>query len=103
MSVNLTSNPIVITTAMPSSYKAATLAAFGAFQTVRIQKVYWENPINIGDAMQIVDPTSSMVILPLRCEVAGQSQVVDWTPQPRLVSDFIVNQISSGTLYIYLK
>ena len=101
MSNSLLVNPIVIVSAT-SSFKASTLSALGAFQTLLIEKIYWENPSNVGDVVSIINPASSAVLLPLRCEVANQSQVIDWTPRPKLWADFEVAQIDSGTLYIFL-
>jgi hypothetical protein len=102
MANSLLVNPVKIDTFMSTSFKAQTLTSLGSFQTLRVEKVYWENPANIGDIVTIVDPISGSALLPLRCEVAGQSQVVDWTPKPHLWSDFEVSQITSGTLYIWL-
>lgn len=102
MANNYLVNPIRIDTAMTSSFKALTSASIGAFNTLLIKKVYWLNPATIGDTVSIIDPNSSEELMPLRAEVAGQSILIDFTPQPELWADFEVNQISSGVLYIYL-
>lgn len=98
----LTANPVVITGVQPS-YKAAVAASLGAFYNLRIEKVYWETPVTVGDTVTITDASGSQTILNLRCEVAAQSEIVDWSANPRYVADFAVPQISSGTLYIYLR
>ena len=101
MSNLLTANPMVITAAMASGYKALVASSLGTLSTLRIDKIYWENPLTAGDTVTIIDPQDSIAMLPLRCEVAGQSQVIDWSARPKLWRDFQVSQISSGTLYIY--
>ena len=99
-------NPVIINTAMASDYKAltATVGAggLGTFSTLLIEKIYWYNPITAGDTVSITDPNTGNILLNLRCEVVDQSQVVDWTAKPKRWRNFIVGQISSGTLYIYL-
>jgi hypothetical protein len=99
-------NPVIINTNMTQGYKALTATqgptGLGAFTYLRIEKVYWENPGTIGDTVNIEDPVTGNVLLVLRCEVANQSQIVDWTAKPKRWSDFEVNTISSGTLYLYL-
>lgn len=97
---NLNSNPLVIQNSVVS-YKTAVTASVGTLFSFRVMKVYWENPGTIGDVVTIGDPASGMTLLNLRCEVAGQSQVVDWTAFPVLWRDFSIDTISSGTLYIY--
>jgi hypothetical protein len=101
----LTQNPIEITTAMATKYKTATSteapAGLGSFTYLLIEKVYWMTPVTIGDTVSITDPDTGNVLLNLRCEVAGQSQIIDWTAKPKRWRDFIVGQISSGTLWIY--
>lgn len=102
MSNSIYTNPVIITTAL-GSYKAAIASALGSFYEIRIQKIEWYMPVTVGDTYSINDPISNAVIAQGSCEVAAQSQVLDWTPQPRLVADFSVPQISSGTLIVYLK
>lgn len=101
MANNLLQNPLVITAAMASGYKALTASTLGTLRTVRITKIYWENPASVGDTVNIEDPSSLITIANLRCDTANISQVLDWTARPLLVADFQVSQISSGTLYIY--
>ena len=99
-------NPVIINTAMASGYKAltATVGAggLGTFSTLLIEKIYWENPITLGDTVNVEDPITGQTLIALRCESAGISQVFDWTAKPKRWADFEVNQISSGTLYVYL-
>jgi hypothetical protein len=47
-----------------------------------IRKLYWRNPANVSDTMTIIDPFSGITLLRLRCEVASQSQLIDWTAVP---------------------
>lgn len=103
MSNNLTSNPIVITGSMASSYKASVAASLGTLFTLVVEKIYWENPATPGDQVLIGDPGSGQTLLNLRCETANQSQIVDWTANPRLWRDFEINTFNSGTLYIYTR
>jgi hypothetical protein len=103
MANNLFANPIVITSEMTQGYKASVASQIGTLFTLKIEKVYWFNPQNVGDTVDIGDPVSGETILDLRCEVANQSQIFDWTANPRILADFQVGQISSGTLYIYTR
>lgn len=96
----LTSNPIIIR-GTQSSYKAAVATSLGSPFTLRIEKWYWENPAAAGDQVVITDPQDGSEKLRLRCELANQSQVIDWTSHPKLFSDFAVVEIDSGTLYVY--
>ena len=106
MQNNLLVNPVIITTPMAASYKAATAtqgpAGLGSFSYLRIEKVIWESPAVVGNIVAIKDPASGAILLPMTCEAAGISQVFDWTAKPRRWSDFIVTNLDSGTLYIYL-
>jgi hypothetical protein len=106
MSNALTQNPLIIASPMAQKYKAATntvgAGGLGAFSYLLIEKVIWETPANIGDTVQITDPDTGNVLLPMTCEAANISQVFDWTAKPKRWRDFIVGQISSGTLYVYL-
>lgn len=108
MANNFQSNPIVITGSM-GSYKAAIALAKGSgglastLTTLIIEKIYWENPLTIGDSVSIGDPISGAVLLLLRCEVANQSQLIDWTANPKIWQDFEINSFVSGTLYIYTR
>jgi hypothetical protein len=105
MANNLFANPMVITGSLATSYKAQMAGAgeIGSLFTLRIEKVYWENPGTIGDTITIGDPISGLTLLALRCEVANQSQLIDWTSNPKLWQDFEINSFPSGTLYIYTR
>jgi hypothetical protein len=98
----LTRNPIVLTTTQ-TSYKAAVAATLGTLFTLMIEKVYWEDPITVGDGVLIESPDSGAELLTLRCETAGQSQVIDWTNKPKLWRDFACVQMDSGSLKIYTR
>jgi len=65
-----------------------------------IGRVYWLNPGTIGDTFTLAD-ASGNVILTGRAEVANQSQFFDFTGSPISVNGVGVNQMTSGTLYIY--
>jgi hypothetical protein len=67
-----------------------------------IEKVYWKTPASQGDTVSIVDAQGN-VLLPLACEVAGQSQIIDWSARPKIWRDFQVTTLSSGTLFIFLR
>lgn len=97
---SLTENPIVIQ-AVQGSYKAAVAASLGTLINLRIEKIYFFNPTAIGDTALIIDPASGATLARLRCEVANQSQIIDWTAKPKMWADFAVSELDSGTLYIY--
>lgn len=108
MANNFQTNPIVITGSM-GSYKAAIALAKGSgglgntLTTLLVEKIYWENPITVGDGVSIGDPISGNILVVLRCEVANQSQLIDWTSNPKLWQDFSIDSFVSGTLYIYTR
>jgi hypothetical protein len=99
---NLAANPMLINGSV-TGYKTQTAAALGTLRTLLIEKIYWENPVNIGDTVSIGDPVSGLVLLVLRCEVANQSQLIDWTTNPKLWQDFAIDSFPSGTLYLYTR
>lgn len=103
MANNLTANPMKLDSSMAQSYKAATAASLGTLQTLKIEKIYWMDPATAGDQVTIGDPASGETLLNLRCEAAGQSQIVDWTANPKLWRDFEINVFNSGVLYIYTR
>jgi hypothetical protein len=94
----LNQNPIIIS-GTQTSYKAATLASLGSFASLRVTKIYWENPTTVGDQMVIIDPATGRNIFRMRCESANISQIATLN---QLWADFAVNELDSGTLYIYL-
>jgi hypothetical protein len=100
MANNLNVNPAVFTTTS-GSYKAAVSASQGTFLTVLVEKIYFFNPNAVGDTALITDPNTGETLLRLRCEVANQSQLVDWTAKPKRWADFAVPELDSGTLYVY--
>ena len=93
------------------SYKAAIAAnlASGGLKstltTLIVEKIYWENPQTVGDTISIGDPISGTVLLLLRCEVANQSQLIDWTSNPKIWQDFSINMFADAgsNLYIYTR
>jgi hypothetical protein len=104
MSNNYNVNPIVLDSTMASGWKALTNLG-SPLGAVLVEKIYWENPATIGDVVTITDgfATNPVTLLALRCEVANQSQLVDWTSHPKAWRDFEVTAIGSGTLYIYVR
>lgn len=101
MANNFLSNPIVINAVMSGTYQS-NIAAIYQRPYLRIEKVYWEGPITIGDQAVLQDGAGN-IILPLRCESPAQSQVVDWSANPKSIRDFQVVTLDSGILYIYLR
>ena len=110
----LNQNPMILTGSTATSYKSQTAGTLGAapknlntvqgtLLTLVVEKLYWENPATIGDLILIGDPISGLELARLRCEVAGQSQVLDWSANPKIWQDFEINTFGSGTLYIYTR
>lgn len=102
MANTLTTNPIILS-GVQTSYKAAVASILGTLFTLRVEKIYWFQPATVGDEALIINPQSGQTLLRLRCEVAGQSQVIDWTANPKLWQDFGVNQLDSGSIEIYTR
>jgi hypothetical protein len=101
MSNLLATNPIILTATMGSTFQAS-LPTINQRPYILVEKVLWETPATPGDTVAIVDSNGN-VLLPLTCEVASQSQIVDWSAHPRIWRDFQVSTLASGTLYIYLR
>lgn len=99
---NLAANPMVISGSV-TGYKTLTASALGTLRTLIVEKLYWENPATIGDSFTIGDPISGLVLAAFRCEVANQSQLLDWTSNPKMWQDFAIDAFPSGTLYIYTR
>lgn len=97
MSNTLTTNPIVVVSAMSQSLKS--LGAWSSIMPVRVTQVYWLNPAAVGDTFTIIDEAGNTVSTG-RCESANQSQI--FVPLKRTNQDVTVTQISSGSLYIHL-
>lgn len=96
----LNQNPIILT-GTQTSYKAAVAASLGANWVLRVTKIYWYNPIIAGDVALIIDPASGQNLERLRCEAANQSQIIDWSANPKIWRDFAVVQLDSGILEIH--
>ena len=104
--------PIEITGEMATSYKTQLAAAspnaginntsYGTLTVLKVTKVYWFNPGSVGDTVTFGDPISGKTLLALRCEVANQSQIIDWTADPQIWQDFEMTQTGSGTGTIYV-
>jgi hypothetical protein len=98
----LTNNPIRIDTAMLTSWKAQIAASNGTFYDLRIEKIEWKSPVTATTDTFSIEDQNAFNLLQGTCEVAGQSQIWDWTAKPKRWRDFTVNQISSGVLWIWL-
>ena len=94
----VTTNPIVLVSALPS-YRNAPGAGMQNTPFF-VERVEWLSPVNIGDTFQLTDANSNVVAVGV-CEVALQSQIFPLRPR-RLVKDIQLVQISSGTLYVWL-
>lgn len=99
---NLLVNPIVINSIMATGWKAATSAALGSFQYLKVEKILWETPVTVGDQAVIEDLIAGNILATLTCDTANVSQCLDWTAKPRRWADFQVTKLSSGILYVYL-
>jgi hypothetical protein len=116
-------NPIVVTGSMATSYKTQLAAAvpnagiygiagkgagvitgsYGTLTALKIAKIEWLSPVTVGDQVNIGDPNSGLTLLNLVCEVALQSQIIDWTASPVLWNDFEIDRMNSGTLYLWTE
>ena len=99
MSNSLLQDPIILTQAMTGTYK--TLSGLVDL-ALRIERVLWVGPVSPGDTFTIVD-ANGYVLLSRTCSVAHQDVDTDFNANPELWRDFQLSQISSGTLYIYLR
>lgn len=96
-------DPVSLDTAMTGGYKAAVASTQGSFIPLRVSKIVWHNPAAAGNTFQIADPTSGTVLFEAIAAVAGQDVVLDFNANPKVVRDFQLTQISSGTLLIYTR
>jgi hypothetical protein len=88
---------------MTEGWKASVASIIGSPLSLRVTKIEWYNPVAQGDTVTIIDPGDGHDLVDFTCEVAGQSQIIDWNANPILWRDFEVSQISSGTLKIWVK
>ena len=95
------SNPILIDSPMTESWKMEVANSLGSPLTLQIVKVEYYKPVTIGDTVTIVNASNGQNLLDFTCEVALQSQIVDFTAKPLLWSDFSVTRIDSGILKIW--
>lgn len=113
MANNLVANPMVINSSLATSYKAQLAAAspnaginntsYGTLHSLIILKLLWLSPATIGDSITIGDPVSGETLDKFVCEAALQSQIHDFTADPRLWTDFEINSFPSGTLYVWYR
>ena len=101
MSNNLLLNPIEIDAIM-SGYYQASILAINQRPYLRIEKIYWFQPANVGD-QAVIEDLSGNFLFQAQCEVASQSQVFDWNAKPKTWKDFRVTNLGSGRLYIYFR
>lgn len=99
----LSNNPIIITSTMASSFKSSVAATLGTLFTLRVEKIYWENAVTVGDRVRIIDPGSGNELASFYNVATGSDYVVEYAPNPRLWQDFRVSQIDSGTIKIYTR
>ncbi len=92
MANDFTVNPIIVDTEMVAN------ASIG--RPIRVKRIIWFNPTTAGQLFNIGDgSTAANVLLTGRAEVNAQSQVFDLGRQ--IWKDFLVDDLDSGTLYIY--
>jgi len=101
MANNLLVNPIRLDTVMLTSYKSQTAASLGTFQYLKVEKILWETPANIGDLIVFEDNLAN-TLATLQCDTVKISQCLDWTPKPKRWADFTLNRIDSGVVWLYL-
>lgn len=98
-------NPIYLDTVMTSSFKALLQAALDngySPSTLRISKIVWHAPALAGDTYQITDGSGTVLFEGIA--VGPNTDVVlDFNVNPKLVRDFQLTQISSGSLLIYTR
>lgn len=103
MANNLTSNPIVITGSMATSYKAQVAASLGTLFCIKVERIRWvQAPAT--SSISIGDPASGLVLWAAANPSATAIDIDgDFTADPRLWRDFEINAFPGGTLYIYIR
>lgn len=97
------SNPISIASGVGVSANYNASLPQAQRHTLRVWKVEWFNPAATTDTFSINEATSNAIRLQGKCEVAGQSQVFDFSAQPLVLSmssDWNAT-VTSGTLYLW--
>jgi hypothetical protein len=89
-------NPIIVTGTTNTNDKVINKGLGGA---VFVKFVYWYNPTTINHLISLKD-VNGRVILPLKCEVANESQ---WAPVWSYFNSIYCDDMDSGTLYIYTR
>lgn len=93
-------NPVVVDAVMASGFRASVASPFG--NVIRIEKLEWIGPTAAG-TVTITDPVSSNTLFEMSAPSAGGTYVLDFVANPRIVADFQVSALPSGTLYLYLR
>lgn len=94
----LASNPVKVTNAFSTSYKAG--GGLPSNCPLYIDQVFWLSPATIGDTFAVTSVDGNTTYCTGTCEVALQSQVFPLPAGGRYLSDFAVPTLASGTLWI---
>jgi hypothetical protein len=96
----LNRNPVFIDTPF-TSYKSSVASTQGTLLTFICTKIRWVAP-NAGDVLEFIDPQSGTQLVMMVAKTTGQDVEVDFSPAPRIFSDFGVI-IPSGKCFLYAK
>jgi len=96
----ITQNPVIVTAPMATSYKTQMFAAgLGNFVTCFIKQIRWIGTAS-GQAFTVAQPLNAGIIA--EDISTGVDVIIDWNTAPRQYNDFIVTQLTGGTLFIHL-
>ena len=84
-------NPIKVTSTTSADEEILGVPVF-------IRFIYWYNPTTIGHLVALKDDSGNDIV-PLRCEVANESQII---PIYTKFNAIHCDNMDSGTLYIYI-
>lgn len=99
MANDLTRLPIVLDSTMSSTFRNSS-PGWGPLSIYPL-KIYWFNPVNIGDTFVIAD-AAGKTLFEGRCEVANQSQYFDIAANTKWF-DWQLNTIGSGKIELWYK
>jgi hypothetical protein len=96
MANKLAANPILVSSTFSTSYKAG--GGLPSSGPIFLDEIFWLSPATIGDTFVMASVDGNTVYRTGTCEAALQSQV--FPMYGRMISDFSVPTLASGTLYI---
>jgi hypothetical protein len=96
----LNQNPLIFTAAQTQGFRADYGSIFPG--VIRIEKILWVGATAAG-AVTVIDPVTGDTLFEMSVPAANEMAELNFNANPKIVSDFKVSALPSGTLLIYLR